>query len=81
MNDVFKEQIVKRKATTADMAKKVGLVVAVIAVFFIASSIQVLFQFALYITVAAAFGAYVLMGRLNLEYEYIYTNGELDIDV
>lgn len=79
MGDVFKEQIVKRKPTGKDLMKRVGLVAAVIIIFFM--SMYFIGQFAFIITVAAGFGAYLLMNMLNLEYEYIFTNGELDIDV
>lgn len=79
MGDVFKEQIVKKKPTTLDLLKKAGLVIAVMLIFFITSLF--IGEFAFVITVAAGFGAYLLMNRLNLEYEYIFTNGELDIDV
>jgi len=36
--------------------------------------------FAPFILLALCFGAYYLFGTLNVEYEYIFTNGELDID-
>jgi hypothetical protein len=78
MDGVFKEQIVKRTPTTLDMLKKAGLVIAVIIILFV--SMMFLGQFALLITIAAGFGAYLLMGFLSVEYEYIFTNGELDID-
>ena len=79
MGDIFKEQIVKRKPTTGDMVKKIGLAAAVLVIFIVSS--PYLGQFAIFITFAAGFGAYILMGRLNVEYEYIFTNGDLDIDI
>ena len=79
MGDVFKEQIVKRKGTAKDAAIRVGLVVAVFLVFFV-TLISPLGAFAVVITAAAGFGAFFLMSFLNVEYEYVFTNGELDID-
>jgi len=79
MTDVFKEQIVKRKENTKDRMKRIGLVLAVIVIFFVA--ISTIPAFAPIITLAAAFGAYFLMGFLKVEYEYVFTNGELDIDI
>ena len=79
MTDVFKEQIVKRKENNMDRMKRIGLVVVVIVIFFIA--ISTIPAFTPVITLAAAFGAYFLMGFLKVEYEYVFTNGELDIDI
>jgi len=78
MGDIYKEQIVKKNPTTKDTMKKVGLVAAVVLVFFVA--VSVIPNFAFVVAIAAGFGAYLLMSRLNVEYEYILTNGELDID-
>lgn len=38
-------------------------------------------QLGLLLAAAVIYGAYLLFQRLNKEYEYIYTNGEVDIDV
>jgi hypothetical protein len=80
MGSVFKEQIVKRKPTFKDSIIRVLLVVAVTLIFFI-TLVTPLGGFAFIITVAAGFGAYLLMSFLNVEYEYAFTDGELDIDV
>ena len=79
MTDVFKEQIVKRKPSTMDNMKRVGLILAVVVVFFIA--MYFVAGFAPVITLAAGFGAFYLMSFLKVEYEYVFTNGELDIDI
>ena len=55
------------------------MIIAVAAVFLV--SVSLIGQFAMFVTVIAGFGAYWVMGFLNVEYEYIFTNGELDIDV
>lgn len=38
-------------------------------------------QFGLLLAAGVIYGAYWLFQRMNCEYEYIYTNGEVDIDV
>jgi hypothetical protein len=79
MSDVFKEQIVKREATFKDTAIKACLIILVVLI--------AIFSF-IYVGVlapvlifAAGFGAFFLMSCLNVEYEYIFTSGELDIDI
>jgi len=80
MGDVFNEQIVKRKQTMMDKLKRVGLILAVILLF-ILIMLTPAANFAAVIVFAAGFGAYYLMSFLRVEYEYIFTNGELDIDI
>jgi len=86
MGDVFKEQIVKRKQTGMDSLKRVGLVVAMIIVFIIALVVVPYIAPGLafltpVLILLAGFGAFFLNGLLKVEYEYIFTNGELDIDI
>lgn len=77
--DTFKEQLVKRQKNFKDTAIKVCLVILVIlfgiAALIFLQAIGILIIFAL------GFGAHFLMGYFNVEYEYIFTNGELDIDI
>jgi len=79
MGDVFKEQIVKRQGTMKDTGIKVCLVIIVLLIGFVVfvniPQLGVLVWFAL------GFGARFLMSYLNVEYEYVFTNGELDIDI
>ena len=79
MTDIFKEQLVKQTPSSKDKMMKLAIIAGVILIFLI--SMSFIPAFALIITVAAGFGAYIVMGRLKKEYEYIFTNGELDIDV
>ena len=81
MGDVFKEQLVKKAVTPKDTAKRFGIVALVVIIVFICMNIPLLQPFWMFIALAAGFGAYVLISRLNIEYEYIFTNGELDIDI
>jgi len=80
MGDVFKEQIVKRKETTLDTFKRAGIILSVFVLFFILLQTP-LATFSPIITLAAAFGAFYLISFLRVEYEYVFTNGELDIDI
>ncbi|MCL2286971.1 MAG: DUF6106 family protein [Firmicutes bacterium] len=80
ISDVFKEQIVKKKETTMDRMKRIGLILAVIIIFFVVLATPAA-QFVAIIVAAAGFGAFYLMNFLRVEYEYIFTNGELDIDI
>ena len=79
MGDVFNEQIVKRQPKAKDallrVALIIGVLVLVIAAFVIAPA------FAPVISLVIGFVAFYLNGFLKVEYEYAYTNGELDIDI
>jgi len=80
MGDVFKEQIVKRRTTFKDTAIRISLVLSVILIFVATVLVLFLQGIGIIITAAATFGAMYLMSFLSVEYEYVYTNGELDID-
>ena len=79
MGDVFNEQIVKRQGDFSDTLKRAGIVVLILVIFFV--SFAFIQAFAVFIGAAAVFGGFFLMSYLNVEYEYVYTNGELDIDI
>ena len=79
MVDIFKEQLVKRTPTGKDKLIRVGVIFGIFLVLFISMSIVP--AFGMVITIAVGFGAYIFLGRLKREYEYSFTNGELDIDV
>ena len=79
MTDVFKEQLVKKNPATQDKLMKAAIIIGIILVFVI--SMNLVPMFAPVISVAVGFGGYILIGRLKKEYEYSFTNGELDIDV
>lgn len=81
MSEVFKEQLVKHVPSGKDRIKKVGVVLAVILVTLICMAVPILRPFTIFVIAAACFGAYYLMTMLSIEYEYAFTNGELDIDI
>lgn len=79
-NDVFKEQLVERKPQSADMIKKAGIIIGALASIVLLSMVQFLAAFLMPIVVVEAFLIFMVLRRFNVEYEYILTNGELDID-
>ncbi len=81
MGDVFKEQLVKRQGNTKDTIKKALIIVSAMLISLISLLIPILQSFFLFIVAGLCFGAYYLLSLQNVEFEYIYTNGELDIDI
>lgn len=87
--DVFMEYMVKKKKEGKDIA-----IVSVIIFFaslitiagllaimaFSAQGISFAFSLGLVLLAFIWYGVYVLIGMFNIEYEYILTNNELDID-
>ena len=82
--DVFCEYLVKKKSAE-DNLKKVGIVFACIvlcfAIFFGSSIFPQLITFMPILIAAAIFGAVWCVRNFSIEYEYIFINGTLDIDV
>ncbi len=83
--DVFLEYLLEKKSTGKDILIKLGIVLlAVVATYLVVTLFMMLGRFAMgYIPIgiaAVVYGAYIWMRNFNLEYEYIFTNGELDID-
>lgn len=78
MGDVFKEQIVKKEDTKKDMRKRAAIISG--AAFFSIGSYYLLGISSLPLILVIIIIAYFLINRTFIEYEYIYTNGLLDID-
>lgn len=76
--DVFKEQIVKKQPSMINTIKKVGLVIAAFTLGIIV--MMAAGMFGPFLLAAVIFGAWYVMSFLNVEYEYTFTSGELDID-
>lgn len=79
--DTFIEYIIKRKKTARDylvMAAIIAALVLIAAVCLIFN--KYLFGIPFIIFVFACWGAYMLLTGSNIEFEYILTNTELDID-
>ncbi len=78
MSDIFKEQLVVRKPNSKDLTKKVGaIILAIIIVFVVSIFIPAI---SIFILVACIVGVVYIFSLTKVEYEYIFTNGELDID-
>jgi len=82
--DSFMEHMIKQRRKGSDIFKSVLIVIAAIILSLLVTPIFLVFPEAISIwplTVAAIFyGAYRLICRFSVEYEYVLTNGELDID-
>lgn len=80
--DTFFEQIVKMKLT--------GKAIAIIAAIFLVDAVILFFMFAyapptvmslmFVIVVGLFYGSYKIIQQISIEYEYIFTNGDLDVD-
>ena len=80
MNDVFNEQLVSRKSNQKDLIQKIGIGAAGALIIFVAMSIPLLQSFLLPIVAVVAVGVVFLFRRYNIEFEYVFTNGDLDVD-
>ncbi|HHW49761.1 MAG TPA: hypothetical protein GXX14_14250 [Clostridiaceae bacterium] len=78
--DVFMEKIVARKKGPKDFLFSVGVILAGLIIAFITLQIPILNSFFVLILVGVIYGIYYLITSRNIEFEYIVTNGYLDID-
>lgn len=79
--DNYSEQLISKVPTTKDKAKIALIIIAVIVVVAVAVVILVGFApFNIVIAAGAIYGGYVLISNTNIEYEYIITNKDMDID-
>lgn len=85
--DNFEEQLVKRSETSADKAKR--LILIIVGVFFtvVIAGLAVLqltkpifAMLGLILAAVAGYGTYFAVQGSYVEYEYTFTNGELDVD-
>jgi len=76
MGDFYTEQLVKKQTTMKDVFIKAFLVAIGIV------SVLVLFMFpvAIIVPIVVIAAVVFLIRRLDVEYEYLYVNGDLDID-
>jgi len=80
--DVFMEKIVVRRRDIKDSLVSAGVVLAALILMLVVSNIPVVAQLGLnlFIFAALVYLAYRFITGRNIEFEYIVTNGELDID-
>ena len=74
---MYSELLVKKEQTVKDQAIKILLIFFIV---FTAIAGLLLTPLAWVLTIALGVAAYFVMPLLDLEYEYVFVNGELDID-
>lgn len=81
--DVFKEQIVRKLPSKNEKISKILILVAAVALAMMCFIFAFGTQFAMFgilFAGLALYGGYYLVTNFDVEYEYIFTNGELDVD-
>lgn len=82
MENLYFDEIHKKNMDGSGVLKKILLIVGCFVLLIISASIQqYLMGFGGLVLAGIVYGTYILYRNLNEEYEYIYTNGEIDIDV
>ncbi len=77
---IFVEKIVARKKNINDRLITAGIIIAVIILTIYVPFIPYVNQFWLVVDFGLIYGGYTLIKSRSIEYEYIVTNGDLDID-
>ena len=77
--DMFIEKIVKKRKSAVDIL----LILLIVGGTIVISYLLMLLipQFSMILIIALFYLAYILISKLNIEYEYALTNGDLDIDI
>ena len=81
--DSFKEQIVRKIPTKNDKIQKIFIMIASVALAALCFIFPFGTQFSvigIFLAAAALYGGYYLTTKLDVEYEYIFTHGEIDVD-
>ena len=76
MSDYYTEQLVKKQTDTKDIVTKVALLMITL----LSVLIVFVFPLGLIIPILAIILDIIMFRRLNVEYEYLFVNGDLDID-
>lgn len=79
-NDIFNEQLVGRKSNKMDTLKQAGIIIAGLILGFVAMSVPALQGFLVFVLAVIVVGIVFLVRRFNVEYEYVFTNGDFDVD-
>ena len=77
--DSFKEQIVRKIPTKNDKIQKIFIMIASVALAALCFIFPFGTQFSvigIFLAAAALYGGYYLTTKLDVEYEYIFTNGD-----
>ncbi|HIU66651.1 MAG TPA: hypothetical protein IAC64_04065 [Candidatus Caccomorpha excrementavium] len=78
MNELYAEAGCKRLNTMKVVLQKTGLIAVVVIVFLLA--ILTLNQILMFVGMLGIIGLVFFLPRLNVEYEYIFVDGQLDFD-
>lgn len=80
MTDTYVEQLVTVKRTAKDyiLYSLICIVATILAIVMFYFSFRM--PLLVFLAALVIYGAYILMGKFGTEYEYIFTNGDLDID-
>ena len=78
MGDLYSELLVKKDKTAKDSLLKYGLIVLIVLAVFAGLIITPL---ALIIAVALGIACYFVIPKTDVEYEYLFINGDFDIDM
>lgn len=81
--DIFLERLVPKKKTPVDLVITLGIILMTVFLAYLSLTLVVLAQLGISLFVAAGiiYLGYRLLTARNVEYEYIVTNGDLDIDM
>lgn len=79
--DIFLEKIVKRKKTVVDALVTISIILSAILLILFLTMLPFLQTLIPLLVVGVGYIAYILVRNRNIEYEYIVTNGDLDIDM
>jgi len=79
--DAYVEKLIRKNKNKKDILFISGAVAAGLAAIFLVSSIPTLRGVWFFLAAGIGYGVYYAVISRNLEYEYILTNEELDIDV
>ena len=77
MTDIFVEQLIERSATLETRIKKTAIIGVTVFFALVSLSFPVLF----FVTIGLMFLDIYLFKRMNVEFEYSYYNGDLDVDM
>lgn len=78
MGDLYSELLVKKDKTAKDSLLKYGLIILTVLAVFAGLIITPL---ALIIAVALGIACYFVIPKTDVEYEYLFINGDFDIDM
>lgn len=76
MDDFYTEQLIKKQADSKDTLKKAGMIVLTILSVLLVFAIPVGIIFPVVMIVIDV----LVFSNMNVEYEYVFVNGDLDID-